>query len=314
MVSRLKLVPLCACGCFCFWLIFLIVALAGSFKSLEQGSFALELVWATQKIGIDVHDQPGMKMVGLGNKLVVFPSTYQSMYFVDASGPEGGDGINRGPIHARSKDGLDMTVSLSFQWKLDASALHDFYGLLGNHMYDATLVRFARGAVVKSCADYTASMFFTNRTMITSTMFDNLMDAFDMPGVSVTIKGLQLREVALPKAFDAEIGRTQQEMQDVEVARAQRQEAKIAMERKIINAEAARKKLITEKTADATALLTVNEATVEQAILWQRKQAEANRAVLNVFRDDSNPFDKLFEVMEVWAMKKHKQKKLFVEM
>eukprot|EP00927_Polykrikos_kofoidii_P063447 TRINITY_DN58262_c0_g1_i1.p1 TRINITY_DN58262_c0_g1~~TRINITY_DN58262_c0_g1_i1.p1 ORF type:complete len:355 (+),score=55.57 TRINITY_DN58262_c0_g1_i1:107-1066(+) len=317
-VGSIRVLPACCCTCCCLWSIFTFVALLVSFISLEQGQFALHLNWTTQKIAADVLTDPGMKFVGLGNMLKTFPSTFQTMYFVADGKGTGGDAgeVKRGPVKTRSQDGLEMSVSVSFQWKLDASSLHGLYTILGDSLYKDEFVRFARGAIVKSCADFPADMFFTNRTLITQNMLDNMIAAFNRPdqNLRVGIKGLQLREVDLPDAFDDEIGRTQEEMQEVEVAAAQRLELQIEMDQKIIEAEEKVNKLVLEGQADANALLSVNRAEVDQIINWQKQQAQANSAILKVFEDDNDPFARLFEIMEIWAMNQHDTDNLVVNM
>merc|ERR1711862_778366 len=107
-----------------------------------------------------------MKSVGLGNSLLEYPSTFQSMYLAGdyTASQHSQNDIVRGPVRARSRDGLEMKVSVSFQWKLEVGSLHPLYGILGNHLYQAEFVRFARQAVMSACAEFTADMFFTNRS------------------------------------------------------------------------------------------------------------------------------------------------------
>merc|ERR1719343_85873 len=156
--------------------------------------------------------------------------------------------VHRGPIKARSKDGLEMTVSVSFQWRLQPQALKPLYEILGNDLYKDEFVRFARAAVVQACSKFTADMYFTNRTIITSEMFDRLTSNFMQKekALEVQIKDVQLREVDPPDAFDDEIANTQEQMQEVEVAVAEREEQRIAMEREILVAQEKVQQIIQE--------------------------------------------------------------------
>merc|ERR1719235_280774 len=111
-----KVAPVVGCSCCCALLIFAVVALPMSFKSLEQGKYALKLNWATQKIDEEVVTDPGLYMVGLGNMLIEYPSTYQNMYFVDDPriGAGSDDDIKRGALRPLYKilGGGDQESSL----------------------------------------------------------------------------------------------------------------------------------------------------------------------------------------------------------
>merc|ERR1719482_2330660 len=106
---------------------------------------------------------------------VEFPSTFQTMYFVRddrgvAEETEDDDhpSIKRGPLRARSSDGLEMSVSISLQWQMDKGSLKPLYDILGGgtleeSLYRDEFVRFVRAAIVESCANFAADAFFTNR-------------------------------------------------------------------------------------------------------------------------------------------------------
>lgn len=326
--AEIKVVPVCLCSICCFLTIFAVIALPLSFKSLEQGKYALQLSWHTQLIGDEVYTEPGMYMVGLGNMLVEFPSTLQTMYFVaDTRGTVSADAdvvqpfIRRGPITARSADGLEMIISLSFQWQLQQKSLKPLYALLGggskvNSLYRDEFVRFARAAVVKSCANFAVDLFFTNRNMITADLLLKMREAFAEKeiGVELLVEGLQLREVDVPDAFDQEIILTQEQMQEVEVAVAERSMRKIEMEKKLMLATQRVNKIIHDSQGAAEKTRIHNEAIVTQTINYQKKQAVAFSGVLSKFAYDSDPFARLFEVMEVRALDAHNDKKLLVNL
>lgn len=326
--AAIKVVPVCICSLCCFLSIFAVIALPLSFKALEQGKYALQLSWSTQKIGAEVYTEPGMYMVGLGNMLVEFPSTFQTMYFTyDNRGSKSGEddaehpAIRRGPIRARSSDGLEMLVSLSFQWQLHESSLKPLYGILGGgtveeSLYRDEFVRFARGAIVESCSQFGASFFFTNRQKITEDMRKRVTEAFAQPArhLSATIAGLQLREVDLPNAFDDEIVRTQEQMQEVEVALAERVEQTTIRETELMVAQEKVKQNIQESLGVAENTRLANAAKVTQMLYYQTKQAEANALVLGQFWNDTDPWSRLFEMMEIHALNAHNDKRMLINL
>jgi len=325
---EVKVLPVCLCSICTFLSVFAIIALPLSIKSLEQGKYALQLSWSTQKVSDEVYTTPGVYVVGLGNMLVEFPSTLQSMYFTgDTRGTASADAdpmhpaIRRGPMKARSADGLEMSVSLSFQWQLSKESLKPLYEILGGGILEEALyrdefVRLARAAVVQSCSHFTADQFFTNRALITEDLLKHVTKAFNQTeiGLTVMIPGLQLREVDLPDAFDQEIIKTQEQIEEVNVAVAERAEKRTVQETALIVATEKVKRVWQESLANAERTRILNKARVEQMLNYQRKQAGANAKLLAQFWNSSAPFDRLFELMELGAYRSHEASKLLVHL
>lgn len=327
-LAEIQVIPTCICGIICWALIFAAIATPLSFKSLVQGKYALELNWRSQEIYGEVRTEPGMYYLGFGNMFVEFPSTFQTMYFVrDTRGiateteDDQHPSIQRGPLRARSFDGLEMIVSISFQWQLKEQSLKPLYDILGGgtieeSLYRDEFVRFARAAIVESCANFAADKFFTNRTIITDDMLMKVKAAFTRPdlGMEVTIQGLQLREVDLPDAFDEEIVKTQEQMQEVEVALAERGEQKITMQKELMVAEERVKQIVQESLGKAEQIRLNNGAVVAQMLIYQQKQADANGEILSKFLNDTDPYGRLFELMEIRALNAHNDSRLLVNL
>jgi len=267
-----------------------------------------------------------MYVVGLGNMLVEFPSTLQSMYFVgDNRGIASADSdpehpaIRRGPLKARSADGLEMVISLSLQWQLRANSIKALYEILGGgtveeSLYRDEFVRFARAAIVKSCAHFSADLFFSDRALITANMLKHMREAFNQTalGLDVSIPGLQLREVDVPNAYDEEIILTQEQIEEVNVAGAERDEQRTQQDTLLMVATNKVNRVIQESLANAERTRILNKATVEQLLSYQTKQAHANTLLLAQFWNSSNPFQRLFDAMELTAYRSHNGSKLLV--
>merc|ERR1719387_834618 len=103
---------------------------------------------------------------------------------------------------------------------------------------------------------------------------DYLSDEFNRPdnGMKVLISGLQLREVDLPDAFDAEIANTQEQMQEVAIAEAERGEQIIIKEREQLVAQEEVSAAIVAAEGLAQKILIENEAQVYQIIIKEREQ------------------------------------------
>lgn len=312
--------------CTCFWSLFTLIALPLSFVSLHQGKYGLRLSWTTQAIDETPVTEPGRYFLGLGNMLVEFPSTMQTMYFANIPRRyiTDGDGVEiesdmievyRPPMRARSQDGIEMYVSLSFQWMLAPEDILPLYRILGDEMFYDQFVRFARAAIIRACHEFAAEEFFVSRLMITSRMMQYMREDFDRrtDGMKVTITGLQLREVDLPEQFDEEIANTQEQMQEVAVAEAERAEQIIIKERETLVAEQEVNAARERARGQAEKILVENEATVYQILNFQTQQAIANAQVLQQFQNDTAPFDRLFHVMEIRAIDTHDVTKLLMK-
>merc|ERR1719436_686203 len=132
-------------------------------------------------------------------------------------------------------------------------------------------------------------------------MMEYLQAEFNRPadGMKVLISGLQLREVDLPDQFDHEIANTQEQMQEVAIAEAEREEQIIIKERETLVAREEVNAAIQAAQGQAQKILIENEALVYQIMNFQTKQAESNARILLQFQNDSNPFENLFEAMEI---------------
>jgi regulator of protease activity HflC (stomatin/prohibitin superfamily) len=318
-------------------IVFIIVLAFASYKSLEQGRYALVNEWMTQQVNEEVLTDPGLKTVGPFNELLQYPSTYQTMYLVKdtrgvaSNNQEEGECFDEndpskdncpmreivvGAIRARSQDGLEMQVSASFQWTIEPIAIKPLYKILGHHLYKDEFVRFARAALVRACSDFPAEKFFTERQNITTKMQDFLISEFTKPekGLTVIIQGLQLREVELPASFDTEIKKTQSEMQEVEVARAERDEKKILWQRNLDVSKKQVQEVLTDAEAQAQAISLQNEAAVFDVELYATKLAEANQKIIERFSGDPDPYERLFELLELRAIEAHGQAQTTIDM
>merc|ERR1719181_2180062 len=146
-------------------------------------------------------------------------------------------------------------------------------------------------------------------------MVEMMTTAFAKPelGMHATIQGLQLREVDLPSDFNAEIMNTQAQMQEVEVAQAERVERTIAKDSQLAVAAERVNQTVQSAIQAAEDIMRTNQATVNQMINLQTKAAQANALILQQFADEADPFSRLFDLMEVDALNRHNASQLIVE-
>lgn len=296
----------CCCwvGCCFGWLLFLIVLLSISLKTVDQGEFAFIFDHYKQDIVGEPIMDPGVKWVGPLNSLVRYPSVNQVVYFTTTTGQLGKGEVRYPPIYSRTYDGLYVYVQVSFQWALEAQNLKSIFKILGGAedlinrernpdkpSFEAAIVRFARSALADVCSEYTAAQFFANQSLVEQKMYDDLKDIFNQPAnnLVLTIRGLQLRSVGLPSAYEDSITETQKQQQDYLTALAERdtklmQYSTLQMQ----NVELQKQQLV-NTNAQAEALMQSNAAWVQQYTNFQALQA---RSYTQILRNLENTTDR----------------------
>mmetsp|Transcript_9503 Transcript_9503/g.25793 ORF Transcript_9503/g.25793 Transcript_9503/m.25793 type:complete len:201 (-) Transcript_9503:2436-3038(-) len=114
---------------------------------------------------------PGRYFIGFNQIFVIFPSDLQYVKFSSAATQEEEEEPTAPSLPARTLDGLRVTLSLSFQYRLRQST-DDIVGLYRNFStkYEETYVRIARDVVRNVAADFRAFAFFEERNVVEQKM------------------------------------------------------------------------------------------------------------------------------------------------
>lgn len=114
-----------------------------------------------------------------------------------------------------------------------------------------------------------------------------------------------MQEVDLPDEFDVEIANTQTQLQELEVAYAERVEREVAMQTELLVSQQQVLRILETQSGQARGFLELNDAEVDQQLLFQQRQAVANNEILQIFANDTQPFDRLFDIMEIRMLEEH---------
>jgi hypothetical protein len=101
------------------------------------------------------------------HKFIEYPTITQTLDFSKMS-----DAV-RGPIEARSTDGLMVTFSAQFQYTLDQKDLLNLYTRYGDD-YRSPCIRFAVDTLNDQASQFEASAFFKNLTTVAMNMQEKL--------------------------------------------------------------------------------------------------------------------------------------------
>eukprot|EP00747_Dinoflagellata_sp_TGD_P107179 gnl/TRDRNA2_/TRDRNA2_170050_c4_seq1.p1 gnl/TRDRNA2_/TRDRNA2_170050_c4~~gnl/TRDRNA2_/TRDRNA2_170050_c4_seq1.p1 ORF type:complete len:299 (+),score=75.46 gnl/TRDRNA2_/TRDRNA2_170050_c4_seq1:63-959(+) len=282
----------------------LIILFFLSFDTLEYQEMGLNYSWISET----VEDKPytsGRYYLGLGNHFIKFPSMVKSVYFIDDA-----TGETQGPaLQSRTKDGLNVRLEVSFQYRLSFDKLYDLYNTLSDN-YEQTLVRIAIEQLSTGATMHNAYNFFNNRTSISQEMHKMLDEHFKAHAFS-EVPFFQLRTVHLPEPFESAIKETQVKQQDIQIASAEQSQNKVAYETRVLQAEQAVKVLHNQAEAEAAAIMAQNHAYCEQYKLTQNLQSKALQALMEKTGWNSK---QLLEYLRIRAVRDHPSEKTTIRL
>merc|ERR1719353_1884868 len=245
----------------------LVLALIISIGALDPVEYGLKYNKITKNVDGNHVYHGGLHVIGFWNQFVKFPSTVCNVEFSNdrrAQSP---------PLKLRTKEGLDMTLHIAFQYHLTRNETMQLYGL-ANTRYEPFIIRNARDVLLRSAADYNGTAWWLSRSAVGQEMLELLQDRLRPSHVDVV--DLQLLIIELPKRYEDSIISTQVQKQlrktrmmeqqaatiradtNVKVAGLERDikvllqggEAKKELSKRLAEAEAARKRIATEAAAN----------------------------------------------------------------
>jgi len=241
----------------------------GGLEQVDYNCYALKQNVLTKEIDDEVYEA-GLYWVGIQYDMIRFPSTWQTIEFIpsdkdenkkteddksantDTDLPLEEQGYGKDiPVSSRTEDGLDLSIDLSFQYKLNKDTVKDLYSAYTLDYSDAIL-RIARGVIRDVSSKYDALEFFYNRSQIDSEIKQALIDKEDV--MFVEIGEFQLREINLPDSFENAIELVEVAKQEIKIAEYQQQAATIRASTLIIEAQAQYNISIIEAQATAQVL------------------------------------------------------------
>jgi len=181
-------VGMCAC---CF---VTLVVLAAIFVSMAVETIApieYGIIYNTISKSIEkenVYDG-GWHYVGLTSSFLKFPATIQNVEFSNLSGAESF------PISARTREGLTVTLHISFQYKLMKDKIGDLYNDFTTQ-YEKTFITRARGAIIEESSKYNSGEYWTNRKAIGASMLKTINERLNV--AFATCESLQILSIDLP--------------------------------------------------------------------------------------------------------------------
>jgi len=227
-----------------------------SIGQVDQNEYGLVMNWVTKRIGDEVY-HGGTHLIGFWNTFVVFPATIQTIEFSERPWMH-----TSTSLHTRTKEGLGLHLSISFQYKLNPSDIPKLYALT-NLNYEGLFTRIARDQLLEAASEYEGPQYWQNRKVIGDHMRrlvdEQLRDSY------ASLWGLQLLVIDLPDQYEMSITMTQVQQQMAKTRTNEQVAASIRADTEVMNADYDRQIKIIQAGADANATLTTKLALAEAA-------------------------------------------------
>jgi regulator of protease activity HflC (stomatin/prohibitin superfamily) len=153
----------------CVGVVALVVLMITSFSMLEVNEVGLDYSGITKTIDKNIKTA-GIHFLGVAHSFIKFPITVQTYEFSN----QGGDAPN---IRSRTKDGLEVSLEVSFQYVYISNHLYDLYMKYGTD-YRTPCLKIAIDVLTDTSTNYTASRFFFDKEVISQEMMQELNSTF----------------------------------------------------------------------------------------------------------------------------------------
>lgn len=266
-----------------------------SFDTLEYQEMGLNYSWISETVESKSYPS-GRYYLGLGNHFIKFPAMVKSVFFLDDMSPN-----TQGPaLQSRTRDGLNVRLEVSFQYRLVFNDLYKLYTTLGVQ-YERTLVRMAIEQLTTAATTHNAHNFFNNRTVIGEEMH-SLLEAHFKRHAYAEVPFFQLRTVHLPTNFEEAIQETQVKQQEIQIASAEQSQNKVSYETRVLQAKQAVRVMANQGEAEAQAILAQNEAYCTQYSVTQTLQSKALKGLMSSAKWEPKH---LLEYLKIRAVREH---------
>jgi len=297
------------CGVFVIAAIAAIIGFLYAFDSLEYQEMGLNYSWISEQIEPNPYAS-GRHFLGPGNHFIKFPKMVKTIYFIaDFRSGGGNKGYVGPPLESRTRDGLNIQLEVSFQYRLKFDTLYDMYTTLGPQ-YEHNLVRMAIETITVATTKHNAHFFFSNRTTIGVEMHEGMKKAFNSHGFS-EVPFFQLRGVHLPKEFEDAIQESQDKQQDVTIAALEQKTNRVSYQTEVLKAEQAVKVKINEAEGEVASIVAANAAFCKQYQFTQEKQAEALEQLMQTSGWNQR---QLLDYLKIRAVREHPSEKTTINL
>lgn len=241
-----------------------LILIACSIQTVPAGHYGLLVDYVTMTPDLSDTYPPGRYFFGLGHDFLLFPSTLQTVEYLE----ELNDAIT-----ARTSEGLQIILDSIWQYKIDRAGIPSLWRNMSDN-YDDIIRAVGRDIVRDVASNYAAIDFFQIRPEIADNIRSALTDT--LSSFHVSAAGVYLESINLPDAYESALETNQIAYQDIFRATQERERESVLSQQWImladvqavvvgINATATGIAMVTAANAAATGLNVTTTAFVRAA-------------------------------------------------
>jgi regulator of protease activity HflC (stomatin/prohibitin superfamily) len=248
----------CCCGLASFvafsLVIITITLLALSLPKVEEGQQAIRYDDVSNTLHRNILS-PGIHVVQPDTKLITYPTRFED---------------NNIDMICRTKDGIEIELSITFQYNFVPNKLVESFLILGEReKNDEYMNYYAKAAIYETCSHHDAVNFTDSRGLIEFDMSQAVEDIMNITNTQMA--QFQLRNFVYPDEFQSAVNSKQQTRQQIEVVTRQRNSTITEAQTQLIRAQQQVEIQINNANAQAERL--IREADLaSQTILAQWNQ------------------------------------------
>lgn len=165
---------------------------------------------------------------------------------------EGGPSVDES-IHARSQEGLEISIDITVQYRIKGQEAAQLHKDVGPDYRSTIIVPQVRSKVRDAVGQFSAAdLISTKRTELEGQITERLSDEFNQKHIE--LQSVLLRELRIPESVAKVIEEKQTAEQQVAIERNRKQQAEIAAQRAVVEAEGQSKAQVARAQGEAKAL------------------------------------------------------------
>jgi len=241
-----------------------VLVLVCSFGSLGPTELGLRYNFVMQTVSPEVEVQAGVKFLGPTTRLLIYPKTIQTITY---------DRDSNNLLAGRTKDGLPLTLGITFQYRLMPDGVYSLYHTFEQEAgdYETVYKLMATHLITEMATNFTAYQFFNEKQRIAEVMRKEV-DAYFQANFWSTVESLQINEDDLPDDFTQMILTAATNKQKIAKMEKTRDAQRVKFQTAIIVAEAQAN--MTLQRANGTRSQILNNANADAAIIDSYVEAE----------------------------------------
>ncbi|XP_071823258.1 uncharacterized protein [Apostichopus japonicus] len=258
----------------------IIILIATSLKTLQSDEMALMYNTISRTLYEEVKEE-GLHSGPPGFKFIIFPAVFRT--------------ISYDSLYCLNKDGVVVTLSIAFQYKVNQETL--IYTVLQFKDHDTfkrAIENSAESAIHEACSQYNTTEFQSIREEFQITVRQFVRERLD--GINCTVSDLQVNNIARPIEYEDAVKSKEAARENIQVAETER--PRQLTQANTVLREAETQAVIDINRAETDGRISRNAAVAQAEAILAQYEAEAN-AFANIIIEQDLTTDGLMAYLGV---------------